>query len=202
MAYPVPYRLVIPILVVLPILAMFTALGSGGLYRLDKNKNDVHPDLAIPFIAPGFILMLRMVTDFEFVTWGSAVAMGLVLGLVICGFSMLCDTNLRAKIGMLLALVFCTSIYGLGVVRAADTLLDRSEPAIYSAQILRKYVVSGKHTDYRLDLPPWGPNDRNNSVSVSRDYFESLAEGDRVCMFLRNGALRMAWYRVGPCPSE
>jgi hypothetical protein len=200
--YPLPYGLVITILVVVPIVAMFIALGSNGLYRLDKNKNDIHPDLAIPFILPGFILLLRMVLDFEFVSWGSVLVMGLLLGVVICWFSTLCDKNLRMKIGMQLGVLTCMSIYGVGAVLAADTLLDRSDSRVYSTHIVRKYVVHGKHTDYRLELSPWGPLDHNNSVSVSRGHFESVMEGEQVCTFLRNGALRIAWYSLGPCPRE
>src|SRR3954453_11291038 len=99
------------------------ALRSHGLYRLDEERNDAHPNLAVPFIFPGFILALRAITDFEVVTWQRLGLIALAVGVLLLLLATIADPYTRRKPVTLIALLFCSFMYGLGSGLEANALL-------------------------------------------------------------------------------
>jgi hypothetical protein len=64
--------------------------------------------------------------------------------------------------------------------------------------VLGKHTASGRHTSYYLDLGAWGPEMRMGEESVQSPFYQSVT-GDRVCVFVREGALLAPWYAVKRC---
>jgi hypothetical protein len=58
--YPRPYTPLIVILAALPWIGLEIVRRSGGLFRVDRNRNDTHPSVAIAFVAPGLVLGFRI----------------------------------------------------------------------------------------------------------------------------------------------
>jgi hypothetical protein len=55
-------------------------------------------------------------------------------------------------------------------------------------------VIRGRTTEYLLELGPWGPMAKSNTIRVSRVTFDYIRPGDTVNLVLRRGALGMKWY--------
>ncbi len=196
---PEPYWLVIALLMILPWLAVAITMRSGRLFRIDAKKNDPHPTVAIPFIVPGTILMLRAVCDVNLLEWRTVTYISLLLAFALAATAIAADHSLKNQKGAMLTIILFTTFYGYGATLGANTIFDRSDTTIFSARILRKEVVSGRNTSYNLYLTPWGPQRQTSEVSVSRRWYESLQPGDTICPALREGALHIRWYTVHPC---
>jgi hypothetical protein len=76
---------------------------------------------------------------------------------------------------------------------------DTSQPQSFTVQVVGKHLSRGRSTTYYLDLAPWGPVDRTNSISVPSTLYRNTVEGDDVCLDLHAGALHMPWYRRVAC---
>jgi hypothetical protein len=142
--YPNPYELTIVILVALPWVAVETVRRSGGLFRLDTNRNDAHPSIAFAFIFPGLVLLLRSVVDYNIlqsavVAWFSIGIGGL---LYLSAFAV--DTTVRAKVGTIAALLAFSLAYGYGVAIEANALLDHSPEASYMANVEGSVSLGGR----------------------------------------------------------
>jgi hypothetical protein len=197
--YPRPYRAAILTLAVLPWVAVGIVWRSPGLYRIDERRNDVHPNVAVPFILPGFVLLLRMLFDLHVFEWQGAIWLSISVGVVLWFAALMADPALRARKGIALLLLLLTSAYGAGAGLEANALLDKNPETIYQAKVLAKNIESGRHTEYKLHLSPWGPKKETDMVSVRRKFYESVKPGESVCVALRPGALHVAWYAVRRC---
>jgi len=192
--YPRPYEFAVVILAALPWIAVETVRRSGGLFRLDTNRSDAHPNVAITFIVPGSVLMLRSLVDFNVLQSPAVALFSIGMGGLLCLSAVVVDPTVRAKVINAAALsAFCLA-YGYGITIEANTLLDRSPGASYTATVEGKRIRTGKSTTYELDLGPWGPRTESNKLRVSRATYDPIQRGDVVCLTLKQGALGVNWY--------
>jgi hypothetical protein len=196
---PRPYRLVISLLGLLPWVAVVITARSAGLFRIDQKPNDPHPSVAIPFLLPGAVLMLRVIHDMNSVEWIGPFCLSIALAGFLTAAAIMSDRSLRSRvITGLLIFVFSMS-YGYGAGMEANALLDRSAASVYAVRVTDKRESSGRSTTFYLNLAPWGPMHKGNKVSVSPRFYRSVKAGDTVCVALRPGALHLPWYIVSAC---
>jgi hypothetical protein len=182
----------------LPWLAVFILARSEGLFRILPANNDVHQDMTAPVMAPGFVLMLRSF-DLHLLQWEPLLMFSAGIGMALWIAALVVDSSLRKKRSSLIFMLLFAAVYGYGVSREANALLDRSPGTIYPAVVLGKHTASGRHTSYYLDLGAWGPEMRMGEESVQSPFYQSVITGDRVCVFVREGALLAPWYVVKRC---
>lgn len=194
--FPQAYSLTV--LAFLPWLAVLITARSEGLFRIIGEKNDAHPDMAVPFILPGFVLMLRSF-DFHLLQLEPALVLSAGIGLVLWIAAAAADSFLRQKRSNLVFMLLFAAAYGYGASREANSLLDQSPATVYRTALADKHVSSGRYTTYYLALAPWGPDMEMGDVSVPRSFYQSVKTGDKVCVMVRPGALRIPWYAVRRC---
>lgn len=192
--YPAPYVLVISLLAALPWIALELVRRSAGLFRVDAGRNDVHPTVAVAFIVPPMVLLLRAATDFNVVQSLSTVAVTLGIGGCLLFAMFVADRSQRGKVGSGVALgLFCLA-YGYGATIEANVLLDRSSPTTYEVVVIDKHVSRGKTTSYNLELGPWGSIAKPNKLRVGRATYDPIQPGDILLIDLRKGAMGVNWY--------
>jgi len=199
--FPVPYVLAILILMVLPWIALGLVKTSGGLFRVDTNRNDAHPSVGVPFLFPGLVLMLRSASDFNVLQSSAVALLSVGIGGLLCLSVFAVDPTTRRNRIIGIPLVAFSLIYGYGVAIEANVLFDRSRAVGYTATLEGKHIVNGKRTTYELDLGPWGPITKSNKLNVGRETYDAIQRGDAVYLTLRKGALGVSWYflrAVGP----
>src|SRR5262249_36816087 len=125
-------------------------------------------------------------------------------GVILTASAMRVDPSLRdVRVILLLGLINCA--YGYGVGLDLNTVADRSPSQVYRARVVTQYVSSTvsrgavRHHWY-LRLDRWGPVNHVSDVSVSWEDYELARPGATVCVSLRSGALRIAWYQISSCP--
>jgi hypothetical protein len=192
--YPRPYEPVVLVLAALPWIAVEIVRRSGGLFRVDANRNDAHPNVAIAFIFPGMVLGLRSVLDYDIVYSLAVVWFTIGIGGLLCLSAIAVDPSLRGKVGTIAGLLVLSLAYGYGTVIEANALLDHSPEASYIANVEGKRIVKGQTTTYELDLGAWGPKTKLNKLRVTRATYNAVEGGDVVYLTLKQGALGVNWY--------
>jgi len=187
--YPRPYELAIVILAALPWIALLVVKRSHGLFRVDTNRNDAHPNVAIAVIFPSLTLLLRSVMDYTVLPSLAAAWSTMGIGGVL-GFSIFrVDPSTRGKLPTVVALLAFSLVYGYGVGIEANALLDRSPDTNYDARVEGKRIIRGKTTTYELDLAPWGPKTLSNKLRVGSETYNFIQRGDVAHLTLKQGAL-------------
>lgn len=84
--------------------------------------------------------------------------------------------------------------WSVGVLLAANALLDTSPPELHQVAVVERVERSWK--DPVLVLAPWGPITEPTRLRVRPKLHEAAAVGGTVDVTLHRGALGIPWYRV------
>lgn len=197
--YPRPYGLAMAVLAVVPLIAVALLTTGGPLYQIEGRRNDARADLSLAFLAPGIVLGLRSILDFELLEWTPILKLTFAGSVLLTIFLVSVDRGMRQRKWAFLAFLFLSFFYVFGAVAQANTLFDHSQGQTFKVRVLGKRFSSGKSTTYYLQVEPWGPRTEVNEVSVRSALYRSVAVGQDVCISLWQGALRVPWFIVRPC---
>ncbi len=186
------------VLALLPVVMIYLVRSGPLLYAIFKPKRDPRTDLGIAFVACGFGLIFGD-SSFHFVDQFSLLEYAALVGVLFCAGIYSAARKNPQFWGAMLGMLFIAGAYGFGLAGAADAIPDHATPANYSVTIENKHETHGRSTSYYLDLGPWGPIQRPNSLSVSESTYDGTSIGDQVCLDLRPGVLRVQWYQVVAC---
>jgi hypothetical protein len=107
----------------------------------------------------------------------------------------------RCRVGLSLAgltvVVLLSAIYGYGLVRELNIVVDRSPATVYPTVVVNKRYTRG---GYKLVVGPWGSAREADSMYVAPSLYDSIKVGERVCIVVKEGALGMSWYSAQACP--
>lgn len=196
---PDPHHLLIWVAVATPWLAVLAVAKYRPFYRFGGPRKSRLVDLSIPLFMPGFFLVITALTSISTVYWRSPLALTLLGTLVLAGAALYVDPWLRRHLGAASVLTLLCCGYGYGAGVETNALLDHSVPASYAVPVLSKRISYGKSTTYYLGVPAWGPHPGSDEVMVPGWRYGTTRVGDTVCMLLRPGALRVAWYTLATC---
>lgn len=196
---PIPMRAsCLWLLMLVPLACAYFVLRSPLLYALMKSKADPRAELVIALFIAAFGLNMHS-GGYSFVEqsrlW-SYVVWAMILFFT-AFFRAITGANRPRKY---FALVFVAFLYCHAAIILANGLNDASRPAIYTTTVVNKFETHGKNASNNLVLAEWGPVSTQNQISVSRHFYDNTEIGDTVCLSLREGRLRMAWYRAVNCP--
>lgn len=198
--YPQPYQLALLALAVLPWIAIVLVARSPVLYRIDPRRGDPGISLALPLVAPGFVLLVRGLRDVGVLDVPRAMILAAIVALLLAWAALMSDATLRARPWKALLWLAFGGAYGYGAVVLANSQLDRSPGEQYRVAVLARHVSrSSRSTTYHLMLDRWGPRLHPADVSVARDVYEQAAPGALVCVHSGPGALTVPWYVVRLC---
>jgi hypothetical protein len=198
--YPRPYSAALLSAALLPWAAILLVARSGGLYRLNTERNNVRPNLAGAIWMPAFVLLMRAVLDVGVLDWQRALIYTVLAAVVLCWAALTSDTTLRARRAAALAVFALSCTYGYGAVVLGNAELDHAPGNQYRVAVLARHVSRGsKSTTYYLTLAPWGPRTQPKDVSVSWALYSRTPSGATVCVHQGPGALDISWYVVRAC---
>ena len=94
-------------------------------FHVDTTRNDAHPNVALPFLLPGFVLSLRALTDYNVLYSSAVVWFSVGFGALLVLAARAGDSAARKMETTIAFFVVCLG-YGYGISVEANTLLDRS----------------------------------------------------------------------------
>lgn len=197
------HHLMIGILIAVPWIAIWLVARFQPLYRFGGRRNDAHPDLTSALMIPGLLLMVRALADAHTLAWSGPLTLAVAGGLPVSAAALAVDPWFRRQ--RLVAILTCifTLAYGFGAGLEIDVLADSTNPTIYITQVLGKRINQGsKSTTFYLTVGPWGPITRNDEIRVPAARYSTANFGDTICVYLGNGAFRVAWYQLRDCPES
>jgi hypothetical protein len=197
--YPYPYELAVLSLVILPWIAIYVTARYKGVVVINQKRGDRHPTAIFAFLFPSLVLPLRVIPDMVPVVWQRPVLLGAMVAVMLTYAAYRADRATQKQPVIALVLFLLAIGYGYGTVMEANALLDRTPGKVYLTMVERKYVSTGKSASYHLVLAPWGPMERGDNVTVTRQFYQASSEGAPVCVMLRSGAVGVPWYRVRRC---
>jgi len=198
--YPHPYELAVATTLLLPWVAVYvTARYKGVVVINQKSRNDPHPNVGLPFIVPGLMLVPRVIIDMPPLTWQKPVLLGALVAGFLAYAAYVVDKAIQKQRAIAFVLFMLSFAYGYGVVMETNAMFDRMPATIYLTTVTQKYITHGKSSSYHLVLAPWGPMQRGDNVTVTRSFYNDRSVGGPVCIALRSGALSIPWYSVHPC---
>ena len=195
--WPRPYELAVLAAALCPLIGVVMVVASRGALTLF----DGGPRASVSgLLWTGMALGLRAMLDIEVIDWQMSLGLSVGFGLAVAlAAARWIDPIALARPLVVAAFAIPAALYGWGVLGEANTLLDRSEAQVFRLEVLGKRISSGKHTEYELDLPAWGPLREPGEVDVGRALYDQVKVGDTVCGYLHPGILRMRWYAIGHC---
>ncbi len=154
--YPRPYLLSLSAGMILPALAFMSLYIYRGLIRFDEKKNSAHPSIIYGFYLPSAGLLIRAIMDYEILEYKN-------LWITICISTITLTvlfivTTKEIKFTKLvdyfttLSLAGMMLCYSFGSYVISNCLFDKSEPEIFSTEVIDKEISSGKSTSYYLAL--------------------------------------------------
>jgi len=199
-ALPDPGHVMLAALVVLPWVAICLVARFQPLYRFAGGRNDERVDLTLPLMVPGVILTWDALFTLNTLEWQGPVMLACAGGLALTGVAARIDPWFRhQRWGVLLIGLFACA-YGYGTTMELNALTDGSPPQVHRVRVLGKHEDESSHVStWYLTLEPWGPVADSEDVSVSKAQYRLTKPGDTVCVPLKSGALKIAWYRVETC---
>jgi hypothetical protein len=194
-----PHHLLTWTLVALPWIGILLVAHFAPYYRFGGPRNSPLPDLSLVLIIPGLFLTLSTLQSMTPIGREGPSLLTALGSALLVGVAFWYDPWLKKHLGTTALLLLLCCAYGYGAGMRVNALLDRSTPETYQVMVTGKYVSHGKSTSYHLKLAPWGPKVSGQDLTVPRSQYASTKPGDTVCMFLRSGALGVAWSEQGSC---
>jgi hypothetical protein len=200
--YPRPYEFLVVVLVVLPWIAVWIMAQAPGIYAFNASRGSAQPDLTVLLLSPGFLLMIRAITDIHTFEWQRQMLWAVLVTIPLIVAVLWALPAARKKPGGIALTAVLLLSYGYGASELSNALLDHSSPTSYTTRVLGKHVTSGRNRTPELQLGAWGPQTASSDVAVTWDLYRTIRTGENVCVQLHPGALGVPWYLVAECPEN
>jgi len=198
---PQPYIWAVTAAASLPLVALLACFVSGRRFAvaIDTDRSDARPSLGTMPMVAGAALAIRALLDFNILDWQRTLLAATGIAFCLTTALVLADRKLLSKRWQVVAAALIAFAYGCGVFIEADVEMDTAPVQLYPTVVRDRHVSSGKVARYEVSVDPWGPVREASTVYVTRNFYEALNTGDRVCIYMWPGRFGVRWYEAGRC---
>jgi hypothetical protein len=182
-----------------PLVAIAVALSSGGAIGLVTTKANPRPHVAHLLVVPLLGLIARATQDVNLVSTTSAIAAAVAGAAVGGGAAFALLPAGRGKPWLAAGVAIMGAVWTYSAYVLADTRLDNSASQTFKTEVVGKKRSHSRATNFSLTLAPWGPRTKEQTIAVDRDFYRSVALGERICVGLHRGALGARWFQIARC---
>lgn len=206
MFFPVPYRLLLAVLLIIPLLGLIlNGWNKPSMISLvelstDKTKDDKY-DVADFIDFPAMAILVRLIYDYEFESFYSMILPGTIACAIILGILFFThkkiEASTRNRKWIYTSIIFCVSLYSYTATYAINCSFDYSEPKVYKTEVLDKRISRGRRsTFYYVKVAPWGHHHDKEEIKVSGYDYRRLEIGDYVDIVYKKGVFNIPWYNL------
>lgn len=201
--FPYPYKFIFSVVLSLPIVGLLlNGLSRPNLASLVSfsNSGKGKYDLADFIEFPGWVILLRVLLDFQFESFYSLIKVGtigfILLLLILAATHKRVDKANPNRGTIYLVVIINIFIYSYAATYGINCVYDDSEPKVYPAEIIGKSIHRSKHTSYHLKVEAWGTHHDPEDITVSRSQYEKTEIGQTVNIDYKEGLLNIPWYYI------
>jgi hypothetical protein len=198
---PGQFKILMPVLLALPWVAVWLTWFFKGILRLYVSKSKPYPTLLMTVIITEFATFAAVFREYDIYLfdgrfWGLVLALSVVVLLV---WSVACRAAVEGERnlpGVYAGMLLVTGLYSYTTLVFSNCAYDDRRPVITRVAVDGKHVSHGKSTSYFLELSPWGRFTDGKSAQVSYTFYNAMSTGDSVSVYLHPGKWGIAWYEV------
>jgi len=203
--FPYPYKILFTVVLLLPIVGLIlnglSRPSLASLVSVSNSSGDDKYDIADFIEIPGWVLVLRVLLDFEFESFYSILKVGtagfILLLLLLSITHKQVDQSNKNKYVIYFAVIGNIALYSYAATYGINCVYDNSEPLVYESRVIEKTVSrSRRSTIYYIKVQPWGYHREAEKIKVSADRYREIEPGQTVAIDYREGLLGIPWYYI------
>lgn len=181
------------LVLVAPIALVILMPGYFTIFFSEKNKKQDARSLEAPLFIS---LVAMMFTERVNILDGNALWWLIGIGAAVSGLLCLLAEEFRRKPIGLLAAVIVGGLFGAFALAHMNVVYAPEEPQSYVLAVEETRISTGKNTSYYCTVIL--PDGREESLSISRKFYESLEEGDPVRIEVGKGLFGIEYANIYP----
>lgn len=199
--YPHPYDLSVLINVLIPMVALGIFYNFNGLVKLDSGKQSEYPDIASILFLPSCGLGLRILFDFEILSFKNVWTPTIIVSIIFFGLFFIRSEELKKKNISSLINTFLTflliALHTFTSIIMLNYLFDFSSPSVYPASVKEK-INPTDDNNYRLIVESsWEIQAAEEiEITVTEGFFYHTEIEDTVFVQLYPGAFNIPWLKI------
>jgi len=200
--FPIFYEFLFAVVLSLPIAGLIlngiSRPSLASLVSIGEKKYDLADFIELP----GLIILIRVLIDFEFESFYSILKVGtiafIIMLLLLGATHRIVEKSNKNKWIIYATVIGNIALYSYGATYGINCVYDNSNPEIYEAKVIDKYVHSGRRgrKTYYLQVEPWGHHRDSEKISVPKNEFMDAEIGRTISIYYRQGLLGIPWYKV------
>jgi hypothetical protein len=204
--YPVPYEILLSVLLFIPILG----LALNGLHKpsmatlveISVEDGTDKYDVADFIDIAAWVILFRVLIDYQFESFYSMIIPGTIAFAIILLILFLTHKRIeksnRNKWWIYASLIFNVSLYSYAGTYAANCTYDNSKATVYKTEVLDKREHRGRkgRRSYYLEVAPWGHHFDKEEIKVTLSQYNETNLGDTVSIDLKEGLFNIPWYFI------
>ncbi len=203
--YPYPYKIIFGVVLSLPIVGLIlnglSRPSLASLVSISDQKGEKKYDLADFIEFPGLVILIRVLSDYEFESFYSILkvgTVGFIITLILLRMThKFVDVTNKNKSLIYLTVIGNIAIYSYAATYGVNCVYDTSEPKVYQAKVIDKTVSRGRRsTTYYLKVEPWGHHIDAERISVASSQYSNTQIGQVVSIDYKEGLLGIPWYFI------
>lgn len=206
--YPRPYVILFTILLCMPIIGILLNSFNGkpsiaSLVEVKKdNDGDDKYDVADFIDFPAWIILLRVLIDFEFESFNSMIIPGTIafaiMLIILFATHKQIDYTTKSKTWIYLSVIFNVFLYSYAGTYGVNCVYDNSDAIVYNTDVVDKRISKGSkgRKTYYVKVTPWGQHYEEEEISVPSSQYDKIKIGQTVKIDLKKGLLNIPWYYI------
>nr|WP_294948043.1 hypothetical protein [uncultured Mucilaginibacter sp.] len=202
--YPHPYTYLFAVVLCMPIIGLIingvNRPSMISLVSISKTLKDPDYDVADFIDIPAWILLIRVILDFNFESFYSLIKVGsfaFVLLLILLAVThKAVEESTKSRFIIYLYIIGNIALYSYAATYGINCVFDYSDPKVYRSSVVAKHVSRGKSTSYYLTIKPWGTHKENEDIRVGSDKYDETQIGQTVKVDYKAGLLGIPWYNL------
>ena len=200
--YPHPYKIAFTAVLILPVLGLIlNGVSRPSISSLVTITKESKYDLAEFIQLPAWVMLLRVLIDFEYESFYSLLKVGsigfCILLLILVTTHKHINSSSKENWSIYLIIIGNIALFSYSATYGINCVFDNSEPKIYNVIVIDKHSSAGRrHTSYYLKVEPWGTKSEAEDISVTSGDYNLIDIGKTVEVDYRKGLFNIPWYYI------
>lgn len=156
--------------------------------------------IAFVLLITAFVPLLRLMIDFNIRAWGALLLIAGVTAALLLVQTLYLSPECRANKRLLLTVGLAAAIWSVGAVGITNALFDNNPPAEKPAVVQEMQITHSAKSPDRYLITAEAEDGQDFELSVAKDLYDSLAVGDKVKVYLFQGAYNIPYADAAEAP--